>query len=358
MRSPVRSILLPLGWLYGAGASLRNTAFDRGWLKSTGFDVPVVGVGNLSVGGSGKTPLVDYLVGLLAERKPAVLSRGYGRRTGGYRLAEAGASSDDFGDEPAMLKRRHPQLPVAVGERRVPALTRLLEDAPQTGVVVLDDAFQHRAIRPGLQVLVTPFHRPFCDDAPLPAGRLREWARGAERADVIVVTKTPEGAGERERSDLAARLRKRPDQPVLFAGLAYGALQRLDGSEAGPVGGSPYLVTGIADPQPLLVHTIRRWPGTGFQAFPDHHRFRRDEIERVAAGAAFGGADFLLTTEKDAMRWPTGADTSGLPVRVQPVGMAWHGEDGKAFDTRVLEYVVKAELSRPAGAQEAPIESP
>ncbi len=186
--------LYPVSWLYGAVVIIRNKLFDWGLFRSKSFDVPVICVGNLSVGGTGKTPHTEYLIKLLHDKyQVAVLSRGYKRRTQGYVLATPQSTARTIGDEPYQMYTKFPSVTLAVDENRCHGIEKLLAlKKPAVDVVLLDDAFQHRYVKPGLSILLTDYHRLFCDDALLPAGRLREPVSGKNRAQIIIVTKCPQ----------------------------------------------------------------------------------------------------------------------------------------------------------------------
>lgn len=336
-------MVLPLDWLYGCGAAMRNWLYDRQMLRSFQFDFPVIGVGNLSTGGSGKTPMVDYLVRMLGDYRVATLSRGYGRRSKGYLLAGAQPAVEDLGDEPAWLKSQHPNLEVAVCESRVHGVAALLQDAPDLDLVILDDVFQHRSINPGLNLLLTTWQKPFTKDKPLPGGRLREFRSGAGRADAVIVTKCPDGLSA-EKTRLAAEIQRYAGAavPVYFAGLRY-AEPRLIQGDANLLR-QPYLVTGIANPQVLADYAKGQWPEMRkHRAFRDHHKFSVGQLKMLIEEARKLHADGILLTEKDAMRWPSQQD---FPVWTQPVEM--YLADGEVeFFKMIHDYIWKAELSRP-----------
>jgi tetraacyldisaccharide 4'-kinase len=322
---------------------MRNWLYDRQMLRSFQFDFPVIGVGNLSTGGSGKTPMVDYLVRMLGDYRMATLSRGYGRRSRGYLLAGAQPAAEDLGDEPAWLKFRHPNLEVAVCESRVQGVAALLQDAPELDLVILDDVFQHRAIKPGLNLLLTTWQEPFTKDKPLPAGRLREFRSGARRADAVIVTKSPVGLGS-EKAALVAEIQRYTgaEVPVYFAGLRYTEPRLIQGEAS--LLEKPYLVTGIANPQVLADYVKGQWPEMRkHRAFRDHHKFSVGQLKMLIEEARKLHADGILLTEKDAMRWPPQQD---FPVWTQPVEM--YLADGEAEFLRMIhDYIRKAELSRP-----------
>ncbi|MBJ6109388.1 tetraacyldisaccharide 4'-kinase [Hymenobacter sp. BT523] len=302
-------LLLPFSWLYAGVMAVRNWLYDAGWKKSEAFAVPLLGVGNLRVGGTGKTPHVIWLVEELLRQghRPAILSRGYGRQTTGPRLAGAADSALTVGDEPWQYHTQFAAqaVPVAVAEKRGLGVALLLEAHPEVTVIVLDDAYQHRAVRPALNVLLTEYARPFYEDHVLPAGRLRESRRGAARADVVIVTKCPPDLSEAAQAAVAQRIRPyaRPAVPVLFSAYAYGAPRPLSHAEklAAPAAGPALLLTGIAQPQPLQEHL----EGQGYiiahhANLPDHHAFQPADLDALQAHWQLGWP--IFTTEKDATR--------------------------------------------------------
>ena len=303
-------LLRPFAWLYAGVAAGRNWLYERGYKASAPGWVPLIGVGNLRVGGTGKTPHVAWLVEELLRQgqRPAILSRGYGRRTRGPRMAGPTDSAATVGDEPWQYYGWFGGLgvPVAVAENRQLGLDLLRQHHPETTVVVLDDAYQHRRVRPTLNILLTELARPFYLDQVLPAGRLREHRAGAARADIVIVTKCPPDLPPAAQAAVAAQVRRytRPETPVLFSSYAYGPPQPLTPAAlAGPlVPPAPLgLLTGIAQPGPLREHLL----ATGFAIaasfeFADHHVFTPAEL--AAVGAQLPPAVPLLTTEKDAAR--------------------------------------------------------
>lgn len=337
-------LLLPLSWLYAAVLAGRNWLYDHGWKRSETFAVPLLNVGNLRVGGTGKTPHVLWLVEELLQQghRPAILSRGYGRHTRGPRLAGSTDSAATVGDEPwqyygAFAAR---QVPVAVAEKRGLGVALLLRERPEISIIVLDDAYQHRAVRPALNILLTELARPFYFDYVLPAGRLRERRAGAARADVVIITKCPPGLPVVARAAVAAQVRRyaRPNVPVLFSAYEYGAPQPLsaDGEAVAAAVGPPaaagpaLLLTGIAQPGPLR----EQLAGQGYTIrhhaeFADHHGFRAADLAGLRAHWQPGWP--IFTTEKDATRLldpALRAARAGLPFYTIPVRVAFLGEGG------------------------------
>ncbi|WP_303311654.1 tetraacyldisaccharide 4'-kinase [Hymenobacter sp. BT730] len=320
----VTLLLLPLSWLYAGIMAVRNWLYDAGMLTAGRFPVPLISVGNLRVGGTGKTPHVAWVVRELQElgEHPAILSRGYGRRTKGYRLVQPTDTATTVGDEPRQhFLDFHSAVPVAVAEDRRVGLLELLKHQ-QLSVIVLDDAYQHRRVHPTLSVLLTEYQRPFYSDHVLPAGRLRESRAGAARADVVVVTKCPSHLPDAEKLAIEARISRytRAGVPVLFSAYLYGAPVAVGASPA-PASTGVVLLTGIAQPEPLRTYLA----SAGYQiehhaAFSDHHAFTPAEIQAVCAQLRPGQS--IFTTQKDAMRLSQPAlqrVLAGVPVFYVPI---------------------------------------
>ncbi|HEX8330052.1 MAG TPA: tetraacyldisaccharide 4'-kinase [Hymenobacter sp.] len=346
MRSVLVFLLLPFSWVYAGAMALRNWLYDAGWKTSATFAVPLLNVGNLRVGGTGKTPHVAWLVEELLRQghRPAILSRGYGRRTRGPRVATPADSAATVGDEPWQYCQQFSgaHVPVAVAESRRRGLQLLLQAHPETTVVVLDDAYQHRAVRPTLNVLLTEWARPFDKDHVLPAGRLRESRRGASRADVVILTKCPVDLPAAAQAAAVERLRPylRARTPVFFSAYAYGEPRAIaatseplvaapSASLATPPGGAPaLLLTGIAQPGPLREYLEGQGYAIRFHArFPDHHAFLPTDLAALRGHWQPGWP--IFTTEKDATRLQ-GADIrpvlTGLPLYTIPVQVAFLGK--------------------------------
>ena len=328
--NPIRTypLLAPLAWLYGAGVTVRNWLFDRGILEERKFDLPVISVGNITVGGTGKTPHTEYLVRLLSEeRQVAVLSRGYKRKSKGFVLATADTPMEEIGDEPYQMKRKFPHIHMAVDRDRRQGIERLCgkELEPATDVVVLDDAFQHRYVKPGLNILLMDYHRRICHDRLLPEGRLREPAGGKRRADILIVTKCPKDIDCREMLEIEEELGLTPGQRIFFS--RYDYPKRLE-EEAGE---NPLVVTGIASPRQMEYDLRRILPRFEMMTFPDHHLFTEREKERIRER---GKGRTILTTEKDATR------LRGIETKVIPIEVTFIGKDKqKEFNRIILDYV-------------------
>lgn len=332
-------LLFPFAVLYDVVTSLRNRLFDTGRRPSIEFDVPVVGVGNLAVGGTGKTPMTEYLVRLLAgEFHTATLSRGYGRKSRGMRIAGPEDTSETVGDEPLQLYRKFKdKVVVAVGEERVFAIPLILHTHPKTNLILMDDAFQHRSVRPAFQILLTTYDRPFTEDFLLPAGRLRESRRGASRADVIVVTKCPSSISDDDMIAMERAIRRYTDKAVFFSRIGYGDLRTTDDA-------APYkpekivLVTGIANPTPLEAYMRGAYHLVKHFSFADHHVYSELEMRNICQMALESGAA-VVTTEKDVVKLnPEIFRASSVTLYHIPIEMQFI-RDGKEFDEMVLNAV-------------------
>lgn len=315
-------LLTPFSLLYGCVAAIRRFLYRKGILQSTASPVPAIDIGNLAVGGTGKTPHTQYVIGLLnKEFHVAMLSRGYGRKSKGYQSVKQYDSDDvnvqTFGDEPYMTHLRFPDIPLAVDGNRTEGMRNLLDENPEIEVVVMDDAYQHLSFRPTFHVLLTEYDRPYRPDIPMPAGKLREFSGAARFADAVVVTKVPDKANTDE-SKWRYKLRLKPHQHLFFTRFRYEQLtpvtevaQHFDSETVRDV----VLLTGIAHPEPLLDHlrrdaifcgstTVKRLNVIKHYAFPDHHSFTEKEIQSVYNQYFdnVGGKCVLVTTEKDWMR--------------------------------------------------------
>jgi tetraacyldisaccharide 4'-kinase len=340
-QSPLIWLLLPLSKIYGLITDVRNCLFDNGLLSEYRPAVFTVSVGNLTVGGTGKTPMVEYLIKrflMSAETTPsgtATLSRGYGRKTNGFRVASPADTADTLGDEPLQLYRKFgQQVRVCVGEKRADAIQALLMQYPETNRVLLDDAFQHRAVRPHLNLLLMDYNRPIYTDHPFPAGRLRERRRGARRADALIVTKCPAGLNLIEQQRIKENLSRytRPDTPVFFAGLQYdqpmsfATHQSIDGLR------DVVLVSGLANADPLEQYVRQAFSMQRHHRFADHYAYTRADLDQLLRDLQPG--ESLLTTEKDWVKLDallTPAERETLPLFCLPVQVVFLGDDDRTF---------------------------
>ncbi len=295
----LRKIAFPFSLLYGFAVYLRNLCYDSGILRSESSKIPSVCVGNLSVGGTGKTPMIEWIIkNLYAERKVAVLSRGYRRKSRGFLIVRPESDPEEVGDEPLQICRKFPKVAVAVEADRRKGI-RMLKEKASPDVILLDDAFQHRRVKPHVNILLTSYSRLYVDDWYLPTGNLRDHKRQARRAHVIVVTKCPDELDDQDRERILKKLRPLPSQKVLFSSLAYGDQAiGIEGSLSlsGLREKEVLLVTAIADPAPLLAYLSKAGIRIRQLNFPDHHFFTEDEIR------GFNEAERILTTEKDFTR--------------------------------------------------------
>lgn len=327
-------VYIPLSWLYAFGVALRHKLYDRHLLPSFAVSVPTICVGNLAVGGMGKTPMVEYIVRLLLNNgyHPAVLSRGYKRKMRGFVLADEHATVRTIGDEAMQLHHTFPSVPVAVCENRVHGVHCLQRHIPQTDVVVLDDAMQHRGIRCGLNILLTSYDRLYIDDHMLPFGRLRDLPSRALKADAVVVTKCPKTIRPIDMRVVDNRLCLPAYQQLHFASIAYAPLTAK---------GTPLIVCGIAQPDYLLAHVKQQYPQANMLAFNDHHAYTKKDITRILLEAqAF---DFVLTTEKDMPRLAATElkerlAQQGKPLIVLPISTQFCSPS-KNFDKQILQYM-------------------
>ncbi|MBC9796102.1 tetraacyldisaccharide 4'-kinase [Sinomicrobium weinanense] len=296
----LRKILWPFSVLYGLVVKVRNILYDRGIFRSVSFGIPVICVGNLSVGGTGKTPMVEYLVRLLkADFRTATLSRGYRRKSKGFVLAGSGIGVDELGDEPCQYHEKFPDVAVAVDADRVNGINRLMEKEPYPEVVILDDAMQHRRVKAGMNILLTSQNALYTKDIFLPAGNLRDSRSEAKRADIIVVTKCREDMTGTERQEITGQLAPKRYQKVFFTSIAYSEETR-SLHKIVPLadweGEHFTLVTGIANATPLVEFLKSRRLSFEHCNYPDHHEFSDSELETLRKKGK------ILTTEKDFMR--------------------------------------------------------
>lgn len=347
---PLRWLLYPIAVLYGLITGLRNLAYNKGWLKTTRFALPVICVGNLSVGGTGKTPHIEYLIRLLeAKGALATLSRGYGRKTSGYLLADETSTSEVIGDEPRQFKQKFPGISVAVDEDRAHGINTLINGNTPPAVVLLDDAYQHRSVQAGFNVLLTTYEQPYWRDVMLPTGNMREYRCGARRADAIIITKCPAGLSEAEQSALVAKVNRKPQQQVYCSYFRYGNPVAMGGQAAITLAalqaGNYHIVllTGIATAEPL-VELLKPHSG-GFEhvRFPDHHQYTASDLERVQKiiDNFAGHQTVVITTEKDAMRLTSNSIahlTDVLPIYYIPIQVAFHGDGSEKFNAQILAY--------------------
>ncbi|MHA7832339.1 MAG: tetraacyldisaccharide 4'-kinase [Flagellimonas sp.] len=295
----LHKIAFPVSLIYALVVNVRNFLFDVGVFSSKSYKIPTICVGNLSVGGTGKTPMTEYLLRILDNRNTAVLSRGYKRRSEGFYLANAKSTVLELGDEPYQIHQKFPEVTVAVDADRRNGIEKL-KSLVNPDIIVLDDAFQHRRVKPTFSILLTTYPNLYVNDWYLPTGSLRDAKKESKRADLIIVTKCPESLQEKEKKEVVAKLRPKRHQKVLFASLKYhgfvtdGGQQKIPLSEL--IDKQVALVTGIASPEPLVRYLKSQEINCTHFEFGDHHHFTDKDIER------FKGYEMVLTTEKDFVR--------------------------------------------------------
>lgn len=356
--------LAPLSWVYGLITDLRNKLFDWKILSSEEFTLPVISVGNITVGGTGKTPFSEYLIRLLKdEQHVAFLSRGYKRKTHGYVLADTNSTARIIGDEPRQIKRKFPDVHVAVDAKRRRGIHHLCDDAAtsNTEVVLLDDAYQHRQVTPGVNILLVDYNRMPNEDRLLPNGRLREAFHNRDRAHIIVVTKCPEDIRPIDFRIIQNHLELRPYQRLYFSICRYGLLRPIlsDNPHDDPQAESPdsrslsnlskdtsiLLVTGIARPQPIVEELKKHTDNVVTMSFPDHHDFRSRDIKRIdKAFSAITATDkMIITTEKDAVRLIDNPKADALKpyIYVLPIEIEFLRDQAESFNNYIISYVRK-----------------
>ena len=329
----LRKLLFPIAVLYGLITSIRNYLYDKGILKSHVFDVPIIAVGNLSVGGTGKTPQIESLIRLLSPHyKIATLSRGYKRKSEGFILADVNSNAEQLGDEPYQYFKKFPQIQVAVDADRRNGITQLLGQKDKPEVILLDDAYQHRKVKAGFYILLTAYGDLFCDDWMLPTGNLRESRSGAERADMIIITKCPNAIPEIAQEKIKQKIGL--DKPIFFSFVdyddqVYSATDSLSVSEI--KNKTKILLAGIAKPKPFF--DFLKADNDMVITYPDHHHFSNAEIVALKSQA---GEKIIVTTEKDFVRLEAEIlrkQLYYLPIKSRLISNA------TTFDQIILDYV-------------------
>lgn len=331
----LRKILFPFAILYGFITSIRNFFFDKGILKSTSFAIPIIAVGNLSVGGTGKTPQIEYLIRLLSEKyRVATLSRGYKRKSEGFVLADETSNAAILGDEPFQYFRKFPQIQVAVDANRTNGIQQLLAQKNPPEIILLDDAFQHRKVKAGLYILLTAYNDLYCNDFMLPVGNLRESRSGSHRAKIVIVTKCPESLSLDEKNKIKSKLKLNSNQKLFFTSIGYEETifsQTVQIPVAEILTMDKVLLAGIAKPEPFFNYLKKE--GDEVLRFPDHHHFLDSEIAEIKKKA---NHKLILTTEKDYVRiadkFPK-EQLFYLPIKSEFM------KDANVFDASILNFV-------------------
>ena len=346
--------LIPLSWLYGIGVGFRNQLFNIGLLKQHDYDIPIISVGNITVGGAGKTPHVEYLIRLLKDKvKVAVLSRGYKRKTHGYVLANDSSTVTDIGDEPYQMKQKYQDVHIAVDKKRVDGIAHITGDTEtnDTDVILLDDAFQHRYVKPGINILLVDYHRLIIYDKLLPAGRLREPQSGKNRADIVIITKCPKDLKPMEFRVLTKAMNLYPYQSLYFTTIEYESLTPLFAKEKSVIEKEALedkhvmLITGIASPKQIIIDLKPHVKEMTTLAFSDHHQFKSKDIMKInETFNAIKGEKIIVTTEKDATRLE---QLDGLSEEVKqnlyvlPIKVKFMINQEEEFNDKIIDYVRK-----------------
>lgn len=340
-----RYILFPLSIIYGFIIWLRNKLFDKNILRSASFNFPLICVGNLAVGGTGKTPMTEYLIRLLQQKYiVATLSRGYKRKTKGFAIAEENTTAIDVGDEPMQLHKKFPNVTVAVAEERVVGIPQLLHAKPKTEVIILDDAFQHREVRAGMNILLTDYQNLYTRDFILPAGDMRDVKSSSKRAHIIIVTKCKSHLNDEEKEKIIKELNPLPDQKVYFTKIEYGSPYHLFTKETKFLEPETnvLLVCGIANPKPLQEILTTYSASYELLFFTDHHIFTIDDLEEIKKqfSKIESQNKIILTTEKDGVRLAKyESELKQLPIYIIPIRHKFLFGQENEFEKIVLEFV-------------------
>lgn len=342
-------LLLPFAIIYGWAIRIRHWMFNVNILKSESFDIPVIGVGNLSMGGTGKTPMVEYLIRLLSDdNKIAVLSRGYGRKSNGFLIANQYSGHLDIGDEPMQYHNKFKNnIKVAVCEDRREGIKNLMQDDSNLDVILLDDCYQHRYVVPGISILLTDFHHLYMEDYLFPTGNLRDVVSEAKRADIIIVTKTYKVLSPITRRRIKKILKPEPHQSLYFSYLEYGDLTPVQGFEDSKIPtkiSTIVMFCGIANSYPLQEYLRDLCVDLLVIDFPDHHKYSKKDLQLVSQtyNDAFTRKKIIVTTEKDAMRLAKSEyirELESLPLFYVPIEVKLHGLDSANFASQINKYV-------------------
>lgn len=346
-RKCISWIFFPLTMWYAIAIFFRNLAFATGIFKQETAHITTIGVGNLTTGGSGKTPHVAYLLELLGkDYNTALLSRGYRRKTKGYVLAtQENSKTHHIGDEPSMIKKRYPHVEVAVCEKRVQGIQKLTQKHRNLNLIVMDDVYQHRYIKPTINILLTEYDKPYSNDHILPYGDLREFKSAHDRASIIIITKSPQRINPIEKYNLISSLKIKPYQKVYFSYYEYGNPISLKGDTAIELKeiNHAVVVTGIAHPTPLLEHLQGKGCPTTHIKYDDHHSYTIKDIKRIEqALGKCGEHSVIITTEKDAVKMNeilTDETLSKLPIYYIPIKVKFHDNNEHEFNKCIRDLV-------------------
>ncbi len=346
----MRWFLIPVSIIFRFIVFLRNKLFDWGLLKSKSYTLPIIAIGNITVGGTGKTPHAEYLLNWMEQNyRILLLSRGYKRKTKGFFEVKTESSVAQAGDEPLQMKQKFPAIRVVVDEKRVHAIDTLLNDTNPPELILLDDAFQHRYVNPGLKILLIDYHRPINHDYMLPAGNLREPAKNSKRADILIVTKCPLTMLPFEYHKLSEELKKTPNQELFFTSVTYGDVKAVFENDSIPnipilTNSEVLVVTGIANPKPFYHWIEEMGARLHTMVFPDHHTFTDLDCQKMSELYLRipGKINCIITTEKDAMRMRS-ADVAPflkmLPIYYIPITIQFLNEGEEKFKNRIVRYL-------------------
>lgn len=344
----MKRLLLPISFLYSIVLFIRHKLYDWNILKSKCYNIPNICVGNLNFGGTGKTPHIEYLASLLSEKyTTAILSRGYGRNTKGFVLANESHTHHDIGDEPLQYFKKFRDIKIAVDENRREGIERLLQEENPPQIVLLDDAYQHRRIKPGLNILLTDYYNLYCDSHLFPAGNLRDIKKAAQRAEMIVVTKSPNVITPYYRRDVESKLKLLPHQKIFYSYIEYldfKPLSKLSHEIDIKEAKTALLLCGIANTYSLEDHIKRKYNTISKIQFNDHHNFTEKDIDIIIEkyNNMIGKNKVIITTEKDAMRLINSSlmnKLDNIPVFVVPIKIKFHKEEGTSFNEEILNYI-------------------
>ncbi len=303
----IKRTLIPLSWLYSMVVNIRHWLFDHSIIDSEQFDIPIICIGNITVGGTGKTPMCELLLEHFTKRcSVAIISRGYGRSSKGYREVEINDCFTDVGDEPLQMKRKYPQSVVVVCEKRAVGIKRIQEEHPDVELIIMDDGFQHRYVTPRLNIIMIDATRPTFEDAPLPAGRLRDTPRALNRADIFVVTKSPETMGLPEIDNFTKRLLTNPKQSIYFTKIDTLDPIALSGqSPMFDIKRDVVAVAGVGNPEPFKQMLHSRYNVVEELIYDDHYAYTPKDLEHMAATLERYSNAAIITTEKDYVKFLT-----------------------------------------------------
>ncbi len=352
---PYKKLLLPFSLIYGIIIGFRNWLFDVKIIKSKSYFTPIINVGNIAIGGTGKTPHIEYLIkSLQPNYRLATLSRGYKRKTSGFIISSSNHSYEDIGDEPKQLKYQFPSVIVCVDEKRQRGIENIetLESSPE--IILLDDAFQHRYVKPGLNILLTDYFHPYWKDYLLPMGNLRDSKAQADRADIVIVSKTPKSISPIKKRIIKKELNLFPYQNLFFTTIKYGKLVKLGHTKKINIDNnfSVLMLTGIAKSKHLKTHLNISFKEVFISKFRDHHSYTESDISNIIN--QFNNINnpnkIIVTTLKDAVRLKDNsifAELSKLPIYYQAIEVGFLNEENeKEFNKLILKYVRNAKRDR------------